>query len=164
MLRRSLFALLGACALLACAPAPAAEARDVSITLARSACFGSCPTYRVTINGDGAVVYQGSSSVGTTGRQTAQIEPAAVAALVRRFDEIGFDNLRDEYRGGMTDIPTYTITLVRDGRTKRVVDYGGLSAGMPRAVRELQDEIDRVANTSRWVLRDGRPVHDPPPM
>ena len=34
--------------------------------------------------------------------------------------------------------------------------------GMPRAVRDLQAEIDRVAGTAQWVLRDGQPVRDRP--
>jgi hypothetical protein len=75
-----------------------------------------------------------------------------------RFDAIGFDGLQNEHRGQMTDLPTTTITLTRNGRTKSVLDYGGFSAGMPQAVRDLQDEIDRVAGTSRWVLRNGQPV------
>jgi hypothetical protein len=29
-------------------------------------------------------------------------------------------------------------------------------------VRDLEDEIDRVANTARWVLRDGQPVRERP--
>jgi hypothetical protein len=33
---------------------------------------------------------------------------------------------------------------------------------MPQAVRELQAEIDRVAGTAQWVLRDGEPVRDRP--
>jgi hypothetical protein len=132
------------------------------ITLERTVCFGFCPAYTVSIGNDGTVVYRGERFVNVEGEQRAQIAPADVERLIARFDEIGFDNLRDEYRAQVTDLPTYTITLTRNGRTKRVVDYGGLSAGMPQSVRQLQDEIDRVANTSRWVLRDGQPVRSRP--
>jgi len=132
------------------------------ITLTRSVCFGFCPAYRVTITGDGQVTYVGERFVNAVGERRASISPEDVQRLLRRFDEIGFDGLRDAYRSEATDLPTYTVTLERNGRRKTVVDYGGVGAGMPRAVRELQDEIDRVANTSQWVLRDGRPVQDIP--
>jgi hypothetical protein len=33
---------------------------------------------------------------------------------------------------------------------------------LPQAVRDLQNEIDRVANTGQWVLRNGEPVRDRP--
>lgn len=140
---------------------PASE-EPTMITLARSTCFGFCPGYRVTISGDGEVVYVGQRFVNVVGERRAQISQAEAQQLLRRFDEIGFDSLRDEYRAPVTDLPTYTLTLERRGRRKTVVDYGGVGAGMPRAVRDLQDEIDRIANTDRWVLRDGRPVRDPP--
>lgn len=132
------------------------------ITLTRTVCFGFCPAYTVTITGDGQVTYQGERFVNVTGERRAIVPRADVERLLRRFDEIGFDQLRDSYRAQVTDLPTYTITLERHGRRKSVADYGGLSAGMPQAVRDLQSEIDRVANTRQWVLRDGQPVRDLP--
>lgn len=161
--RRFILTLFGALALSACAPveAPAQEG-PVMITLTRSVCFGFCPAYRVTISGDGQVTYVGERFVNVAGERRATIPREDVQRLLRRFDEIGFDQLRDSYRAEVTDLPTYTVTLEHNGRRKTVTDYGGVSAGMPRAVRELQDEIDRVANTGQWVLRNGQPVRDAP--
>lgn len=163
-IRRALLAFFGGLALAACAPVetPASEG-PVVITLQRTVCFGFCPAYTVSIASDGAVTYAGERFVNVQGEQHAQIPAADVARLIARFDAIGFDTLRDEYRAHVTDLPTYTVTLTRNGRTKRVVDYGGVSAGMPESVRQLQDEIDRVANTARWVLRNGQPVREPGP-
>ena len=132
------------------------------ITLTRSVCFGFCPAYRVSISGDGEVVYVGERNVSVGGEHRARIPQADVQALLHRFDEIGFAGLQDRYRAPATDLPTYTITLERNGHSKTVVDYGGQMVGMPRAVRELEDEIDRVANTAQWVLRDGQPVRERP--
>lgn len=162
-IRRALIALLGAFALSACAPTQSfAQEGPAMITLTRGACFGFCPAYSVSINEDGEVVYRGERFVHVRGEQRAQISRAEVQRLLDRFDAVNFDDLRDEYRAHVTDLPTYTITLERNGRTKRVLDYGGISAGMPRAVRELMDEVDRVAGTERWVLRDGQPVRETP--
>lgn len=156
-------ALFAAIVLASCAPVdvPAQEG-PMEIILRRSACFGFCPDYTVTINGEGQVRYEGRSSVNVVGQRTATIPAEDVARLVARFDEIGFERLQDEYRANITDIPTYTVSITRNGRTKTVVDYGGQSAGMPRAVSDLQREIDRVAGTAQWVMRDGQPVRDMP--
>jgi len=160
---RAFGALIAAIALASCAPveAPAQEG-PVQISLNRTVCYGFCPDYTVTISGDGQVAYEGRSFVNVVGQRTSSVPAADVAALLARFDAIGFEQLQDEYRGQMTDLPTTTIALTRDGRTKRLVDYGGTSVGMPRTVRELQAEIDRVAGTAQWVLRDGQPVRTPP--
>jgi hypothetical protein len=162
MLRQTAIALLAAFEFSGCAAAQTPSPSPVEIRLTRTVCFGFCPDYTVTINGDGGVRYEGRRFVNAVGVRTATIPRQNVARLLARFDEIGFDSLRDAYRGQVTDLPTYTITLTRNGRSKSVVDYAGLSVGMPRAVRELQDEIDRVAGTSQWVLRDGQPVRDRP--
>jgi hypothetical protein len=164
-LRRGLLGFFAAAVLAACTTpgAPAPDSGPVRITLERSVCFGFCPDYTVTITGDGQVSYEGRRFVNIAGRQTAAIPAADVQRLLARFDAVGFDRLQDEYRAHVTDLPSYIVTLERNGRTKRVLDYGGTGAGMPEAVRALQDEIDRTANTARWVLRDGQPVRTPGP-
>jgi hypothetical protein len=169
MVRRFVMLALGALLFAACAPVaaptpePTPSGGPVTITLTRSVCFGFCPDYTVSINQDGLVTYEGRRFVNVSGPQTSQIEPADVQALLARFDAINFNSLQDEYRAHVSDMPTYTVTLVRNGRSKTVVDYGGPGAGMPEAVRELQTEIDRVANTQQWVLRMGEPVREATP-
>jgi len=162
-LRRIFVAAFGALVFTACAPVDApAQPAPVEITLSRGVCFGFCPDYTVTITGDGHVRYDGRRFVNALGQRTAEIPAADVERLLARFDAVRFESLRDAYRANVTDLPTFTIRLTRNGRTKTVVDYGGTSAGMPEAVRDLQDEIDRMAGTAQWVLRDGQPVRDRP--
>lgn len=155
----AIFAVL---TLSACAPGAAAQGQDTQITMSRSVCYGFCPDYTVTISGDGSVTYVGRAFVHVVGERRASIPPADVANLLRRFDEIGFERLNDAYRANVSDHPTTIVVLERGGRRKVVVDYAGLNAGMPAAVRELQDEIDAVAGTAQWVLRDGEPVRTRP--
>jgi hypothetical protein len=162
----ALIGLLGTLVMVACAPVDASvpSSDPVEIALTRTVCFGFCPAYTVSITGDGHVTYTGRSFVNVVGDQHATIAPQAVQALLSRFDAAHFEALNDAYRANVSDLPTMTLSLMRNGRRKVVVDYGGLSAGMPQAVRDLQAEIDRVAGTSRWVLRDGQPVRGPMPQ
>jgi len=160
---RLLLAVMWAVLATACAPVSAApqRAEPAEITLTRTVCFGFCPAYTVTITGAGEVTYVGENFVNVVGEAHAQIPPEEAARLLARFEAIGFERLRDRYEAGVTDLPTYTVSLRQGGRTKTVVDYGGPMAGMPEAVRALQAEIDRVAGTERWVLRNGEPVRTP---
>ncbi|MEJ0059984.1 MAG: DUF6438 domain-containing protein [Terricaulis sp.] len=157
-----LFAL-GALCLSACATAPTPEptptptpSAERSITLSRTRCFGFCPDYSVTVQGDGTVIYQGRNFVRVTGEQRATAAPEDVASLFAMVERANFYALRDEYRANISDIPSFTVTVVDGARRKSVLDYGGESVGMPHAVRELQDAIDRVAGTQRWVPGGGR--------
>lgn len=134
------------------APSPkVSEASNVHIRLTRGVCFGWCPAYAVDIAGDGAVTYEGFSSVAVSGRFQDRIAPSEVAALVGMFERADFFSLKDEYIAEITDSPFYSVSLTVDGKTKKVMDYVGKMAGMPDAVTRLEDEIDRIAGTQKYV-------------
>jgi hypothetical protein len=120
------------------------------ITLQRTACFGTCPAYKVSIESDGRVTYDGSQFVRVTGRQETRIPVSAVVGLVETVNRIGFFKLEDTYAAPITDLPTTTVTVTSGGRTKRVVDY----VGAPKELRELERQIDDVAGTRRWIRID----------
>ena len=68
---------------------------DVTITLERTACYGTCPVYKLTITGDGMVVYEGRDFVEVKGEQTSSISPAQVQDLVDAFEQANFLSLHD---------------------------------------------------------------------
>ncbi len=51
------------------------------------------------------------------------------------------------YRAGVTDNPTYVLSITIDGQAKKVVDYVGSWEGMPMVITELEDEVDTLAQT-----------------
>jgi hypothetical protein len=126
------------------------DTRDAVITLQRTACFGACPVYTVTITGDGRVEYDGKEFVRVTGHAAATIAPGDVAMLVAAFEKADYFNLENRYTANITDMPT-TITSIRvGGRSKSVTDY----YGAPQVLKDLEKEIDRVARTAQWVKLD----------
>src|SRR4051794_20123419 len=163
----AILAAVGASALGGCeakwrSPAhdPLVMTSPVVITLERGGCFGPCPVYVVSIDGDGNVTYKGKQFVAVKGTREGKASLQDVAALLRAFDAVDFESLRDDYHARITDYPTYIVTLSRNGHTKHVTDYAGLADGMPRAVSDIEEQIDRIAHTEQWVLRDGKPVRN----
>jgi len=141
---------------------------EVAITLARSACFGPCPVYQVTIHGDGRVIFTTdtepvgqvdeahrrfvqSDGVLLPGTHEDNVSVADVATLIERFRAAGFWKLRHAYSTPVSDSPTYVVTFDTGKSRKTVIDYAGSESGMPHSVTELEEAIDRVANTDRWV-------------
>jgi hypothetical protein len=129
---------------------------DVVIVLERTACFGECPVYKVTIDARGNITYDGVKFVLIEGRQTARIPLSRVAALVQTVDRIRFFELRDRYltivnpdgsEQMVTDLPTVFVTVTKDGRSKRVEDY----FGTPDGLKQLERQIDEAAGTKRWI-------------
>jgi hypothetical protein len=143
-----------AAALLLPAGAAVAAPKDwssVHIRLSRSACYGSCPVYTVEIAGDGTVAYEGGAYTVIPGRQQVKVPREAIEHLVGQFEAADFASLQPAYNASVTDMPAYTVSLSVDGQEHMVYDYVGREVGMPAAVTALEDEIDRVAGTDRWV-------------
>jgi hypothetical protein len=132
---------------------------DFVIRLERTACFGTCPVYSVSIDASGNVEYDGKKFVRVEGRQTARIPVSRAARLLATAERIGFFELRDRYRTirnpdgtetMVTDLPTAFVTVTRGGQSKQVEDY----IGAPQGLKELEHEIDDLARTTRWVRID----------
>lgn len=151
--------------LLACAPsvpgpvaAPAA-ADAPAVTLERTPCFGTCPVYTVSISRAGTVRFTGKHHTAHTGPATASIPPARVDSLVAELEAAGYFELAEAYvmdspACGMyaTDSPTVITSVTRDGRTRTVRHDRGCAAAPPELSR-LEQRIDEVAGTARWVGR-----------
>ncbi|MBX9797748.1 MAG: hypothetical protein K2Y03_12780 [Sphingomonas sp.] len=156
-------------------PFPAASPADIEITLERGACYGTCPDYRVTITGDGKVrfstremnfpgtaaevhrMFQGDNVL-WGGTHEAKVSPKAAADLIERFRASHFMGMKPGYVAGITDIATYALTLRVGKVTKRVVDYAGKEVGMPVSVIALEDAVDEVAGSDRWVRGNAETV------
>ena len=129
------------------------------ITLERTACFGSCPMYKLEIFADGRVVYDGKDFVKRKGKAQGRISKAAVQQLVREFNRINYLRLDNEYISegpncpeSWTDMPSAVTSLSWKGREKTIRHYHGCrGARVLDQLTALENKIDRVANTKRWV-------------
>jgi hypothetical protein len=131
----------------------------VRIILERGPCFGTCPIYSVTLDGSGAVLFEGRRFVADTGISTGSVPPARIDSLVAQLTAGGYFDFADRYRAGepgceryATDLPS-VITEVRvRGRHKRIEhDHGCMEA--PAALTALEGRIDSVAGVARWIRR-----------
>lgn len=121
------------------------------ITLERTACFGACPIYTVSIDGNGRIVYNGLDFVTATGEQTAQIDPQQVQELIDFMINGDYFELEDAYTNRfVTDMPSAITSLTVDGKMKRIDHYFGDDAA-PLILQQVENRIDTVANTSQWT-------------
>lgn len=133
---------------------------SVVITLERTGCLGSCPSYRVEVQGDGTVLYEGRGSIAIEGHHRATVPQENVREVVKEFRDADYYSLRDEYVTNVTDNPTCLTSITIDGRLKTVKDYVGLEMGMPMAVSDVEKSVDRLAGTERWTKGNAETVRD----
>jgi hypothetical protein len=124
------------------------------VRLERTACFGTCPIYSVTVRADGRVVFVGKRFVAATGVRRARLSKAKVSELRKAFSRARVFRLRDRYDDmTVSDLPSALLTVRLGERTKHVYHYLGDSTA-PKRLGRLECLVDRIARTSRWI---GRP-------
>lgn len=120
---------------------------DVVITLERTGCYGTCPVYKLSISGDGEVIYEGTGFVNITGTQTSQISQDEIKELVDEFYNVNYFTLKDKYDAPIKDVPTTITSITIEGKTKKVVNY----YGAPKKLDELENKIDEITNSKQWI-------------
>jgi hypothetical protein len=131
-------------------PAPQGTLADVTITLERTACYGTCPVYKLTITGNGTVVYEGRDFVEVKGEQTSSISPAQVQDLVAAFEQADFLTLTDYMEQKVTDLPYAITSITIGGQTKTVNHYYGDDSA-PQELIDLESKIDEIVNSKQWT-------------
>ena len=134
-----------------------AEPSITTIVLERTACFGTCPVYKLTVHRSGKIEFEGRDHIREKGMRTGRISAEDFARLVKKIEEIDFFRLQDRYDGKnpdgsgitVTDLPTRKITVTKGDRTKRVENYFRGPAGL----KELEDLIDELAKAQVWIGR-----------
>jgi hypothetical protein len=126
---------------------------EVLATLARTACYGTCPVYSVTVFTDGRVDWNGEEYVQVKGPATAKLSAKDLADLRAAFAKADYFNLKEDYAcEEITDHPS-AQTSFHDGKRQFQInhDYGCRSKrGIP-ALTQLESDIDRIVGTSRWI-------------
>lgn len=123
----------------------------VAITLERTACFGSCPIYTITIYDNGDVVYKGDRFVTVTGEQKSQLDPETVKLMVKAFEDAGYFDWKEAYdTQTVTDMPSIITSVTSNGKTHRIVRYAGDSSA-PLALPFLEQWIDTMTASNLWT-------------
>jgi uncharacterized protein DUF6438 len=130
-----------------------------AVTLERTACFGGCPVYRLSVSPTGEVTYEGKAHVRRLGTATGKIPKERLDQLLTELDKAGYFSFASRYTSTepacgryATDSPSVITSVTLRGRTKRVEhDYGCGAA--PGALVVLERRIDEMVGSGRWTGR-----------
>ena len=126
------------------------------VSLSRSGCYGTCPSYQVKVHANGNVEWEGGSFVKDRGKTRWSVAGPAASALVQRFRLTDVWSLCDDFSQSITDNAAVQIEIHVGSRLKRITDYANSS---PLWFQGLIRLIDEVADTHR--ARHGSPKSEP---
>jgi hypothetical protein len=146
---------------------------DTFITMERTGCYGTCPSYTLAVSAGGSVVFNspsywveadGTRLVKRSGVVKGRVSREQVRELIAEFEKANFFSLQDYYRDARdgcpevaTDMPRAFTSIQISGRKKSVEHYHGcLYAGRdlisyPKELTSLEDRIDEIVNTKQWM-------------
>ena len=128
----------------------------VTITMERTGCYGTCPSYVLTINGNGTVQYVGRDNVSVKGTRQGTIKLETLRSLMSEFARAGFLSISNDYSadrckcGYCTDLPAAITKMQVKGTTHSIDHYYGCRCA-PRSLFALETAIDKSANVEQWT-------------
>jgi Domain of unknown function (DUF6438) len=134
-------------------PPPKPHPHEVLATLQRTACYGTCPIYVVTVYRDGVVEFDGEEYTKTKGKATGQITLAQVDAIEAVFVDHHYTSLLDSYeKMAVTDMPSANTSYRSlDGHVKHVAHYLGTSSDVPNSLSTIEQALDELLGTDQWT-------------
>lgn len=132
-----------------------AAPEDFVCGMRRNRCVGPCPRYAIWVFKDGRVQYYGYDNVKVLGDGEWRITKRQVAQLRAAFAAANYTQLVEDYlpRDGLMWVPHLTphgmveLRLGNLGGHHFPDDDGDRS----RRLTQLEDEIDRIAGTARFI-------------
>ena len=109
---------------------------ELIISLQRTACFGTCPIYKIEILSDGSGIYTGTRFVENIGITEFSLSKTQLSLILTQAEAIGFTNMKGEYSEPISDLPT-TFIQIKD---KKIRDY----TGAPKTLKNLENLIDQL--------------------
>ena len=109
---------------------------ELIIFLQRTACFGTCPIYKIEIFSDGSGIYTGTRFVENIGITKFSLSETQLNLILTKAEAIGFTNMKEEYSEPISDLST-TFIQIKD---KEIRDY----TGAPKTLKNLESLIDQL--------------------
>lgn len=153
LLVTSLLVLISAWTVVAQGSALADQITEV--TLERTACFGTCPMYKVTVRRDGTLIYEGKRFVPMMG--TYKGTAYGFDRLAEFILAQDYFNLNDDYSSNVTDLPSAITSVVRNGQRKTIRNYGGAGPIGLWGVEMAIDGMVQHAKLQKVALQPARP-------
>ncbi len=126
--------------------------KEPFIIMQRTACYGTCPQYTISVYCDGTIKYDGKLFVEKIGCFYSTINHDQVRAIKTLIDEISFFNLSQKYDAPITDIPSVVTKVNLDGKKHQIIDrYKG-----PMVLKKLYALLDSsfYQANSNWRFCD----------
>ncbi len=119
----------------------------VVITYQCGECFGRCPIYKLSINGEKKMAtFTGEKNTEKIGIYTKSISDNELNTFVATFDTAKFNSLENDYLGPIVDFPIKIISYSNNGIKKTIKNR----SGAPESLNAIDKMLGEYAESAGW--------------
>jgi len=119
-----------------------------TITLERTECFGSCPSYKVNIDHSGEITYTGNNYVEKLGIHIWEVDQKTIVKIAKALENADYFNLKKleyEYLISTTDTPfCKTSVELFSGEIRSIAHDLQEQDEWPVQLRRFEKRIDNI--------------------
>ncbi len=124
------------------------EKDQLAFTFERTACFGTCPEYKISVYMTGRAILEGKDNIEFIGSFECQdCDQEMLAKVIETSDRINFWDMEDKYDPGVTDLPSTITTFYQRKEPKQVINV----MDGPEELKELESLIFDLYLKRTWT-------------
>jgi (2Fe-2S) ferredoxin len=117
----------------------------------RTACFGRCPIYTLTVYKDGIVIYEAEKWVEKEGTFQTKVDQKVIQQLMKKAESVNYFGMKNVYDSAqVTDLPSTITSLRTEDQLKIIVNrFQG-----PEELAEFEKYFDELFLKLNWSEQD----------
>ena len=124
------------------------KSNPIYLSVSKTACFGNCPIYTHTINGENWSLI-GDRFFKYIGEFNTELSKSEVAGIMTLTESLKWDAYKSRYLSGYSDLPTTVIKYSSEVGDTTTITYEN-SLG-PESLIKLVDFLDQKIDTKEWT-------------
>tara|TARA_B100000700_G_C14990740_1_gene831181 strand:+ start:1287 stop:1688 length:402 start_codon:yes stop_codon:yes gene_type:complete len=114
--------------------------KEPFIYMKRTACYGTCPQYEISIYNNGLIQYDGKAFVDRLNCFQAILDENLIVRIKEKLENVNFFDFEQEYISPVTDIPSVILKVNLGQGAYTVVDR----LNGPKELKSLHSFIDSI--------------------
>ncbi len=119
---------------------------ETMVKISKTACFGECPVYSFTLQGDGQATFNGKRFTELEGPHRRTYSADTTNTVFKEMIGMDLYQYESEYTDQITDLPTTYLTFQHEGREKEIKLY----YGFPKELEDLANRLQELAFAEGW--------------
>ncbi|MFT4521480.1 MAG: hypothetical protein ACI8ZN_000413 [Bacteroidia bacterium] len=120
--------------------------KNASITFQRTACYGTCPIYKMLVTSDGVVKFTGDRFTDMVGEWHKQLSKKETKELFNSMASVNWEDYLKDYPSYVSDLPSTVLGFNYKKIEKEIV----ITGEHPKKLDEFTKQLQAIVDAEGW--------------